>query len=91
MGIVHPFDLGNLTVYPNPAKDRVRIKLENDSMGEISISLSDVTGRKLLDEPHQKLDHVLESTMNLSSIAAGMYILTVQDGGGIRSKKIIVE
>ncbi len=91
VGIVHPIDLGNLTVYPNPAKDRVRIKLENDSMGEISISLSDVTGRKLLDETHQKLDHVLESTMNLSSIAAGMYILTVQDGGGIRSKKIIVE
>jgi hypothetical protein len=57
-----------ITVYPNPVKDLLQI---NHSLKSIDIlQLTDLTGRILIEETN-----FTENTLNLSSLANGVYLL----------------
>ena len=71
--------------YPNPAIDKVNIQLANISSGKIFIT--DNTGRKILEKNFND-SHV---ELNVSTIPTGFYFLSVQNGEGMFSRKIIIE
>ncbi len=71
--------------YPNPAIDKINIQLANISSGKIFIT--DNTGRKILEKNFND-SHV---ELNVSTIPTGFYFLSVQNGEGMFSRKIIIE
>lgn len=73
-------DVGDLadinSVYPNPAKDRLNIKLNSDG-GEIKISLVSMNGQEIVLEENTCLYGFNEVSYDVSNIPSGMYYLRV--------------
>lgn len=69
-----------LTIYPNPVQDEVRIEgaaLEND----VAVAIYDLTGRKILSEK------INANTVNVSPLPSGIYILKAGNRFGRFVKK----
>lgn len=70
-----PDAVGNVEVFPNPASDKVSIKLEFSSTTEITMELFDVYGRRLWNRQWKGQSETLEH--NIELMPAGAYILRV--------------
>ena len=69
-----------LTVYPNPAIDRLNLNLVSEYRGEVSLTVTDVTGRQLVQQRTDKPQRELQSDLDVSRLPAGMYYLRVIEG-----------
>lgn len=67
---------------PNPAHDAVSIL---SSFGLNSISIYDLNGRKLMD---QEAEGII-ATLDISTLAAGAYIVTIHTPQGIATKRMV--
>jgi hypothetical protein len=73
--------LPNISIYPNPSKDWVKI----DGLTELSdVQIFDITGKLVLSQEYQ-----LDDRIDISSLTTGMYILNIRNSEGVSSKKII--
>lgn len=78
-----------VTAQPNPAKDFTTI-IFNHSAENVTISLSDFSGKKLFT---QKLNSVTEGqshNIDLSSVLNGVYVVNITDSKGSSAVKVIV-
>lgn len=73
-------------VYPNPAHDRLAIKLDGTQTGVIT--LADVTGKTIATQLVEKGNTHL--SFNTSGIAAGQYMLTVRTNNISEVKKVTI-
>lgn len=84
------FDIGSNTeilVYPNPANKFLSIELENNNFPCTNISISNLQGQQLL----QTLSQQAKTTIDISSLANGIYFLKVENEKGVAVKKFIKE
>ncbi len=75
---------GTLRAYPNPAKDQLTVELKKDAAA--TIELLDITGKVVLS---QNTNNRI-STLNISNVAKGIYIIkAVQESQTLLQKMII--
>lgn len=73
-------------VYPNPANNNLNISILNYS-GKLNVQLYDINGRVVFE---QKMDNFsLESSVNIQSLQAGIYMLKVQGENLSYTQKVI--
>ena len=84
------FGLQNLVLYPNPNKGSFNIKFDSVSGNDINVSVFDVRGRAIFSKNFQNAG-VFDKNIQLNNAQAGVYLLTVTDGGMKETKKIVVE
>jgi len=78
----------DVQVYPNPAKDWVKVSVNNLNINNINIQLMDVSGR-LVNSVNISGDGFGEHKMiDVSSISPGMYVLQITDINNNRAKNI---
>jgi len=79
-----------LSVYPNPFRQQVTITVESPLPDKAVITVTDLTGRKLLEQvsPLQKGSNIL-SLSALSQLGKGMYLFTIAAGQQKRSVGLI--
>ncbi len=70
-----------VTVYPNPAQDNLYIKDANSLGNEFTVSIADNMGNVVYKTANSK-------TLDVSSLANGLYILQVVSKNGIVNKRI---
>ncbi len=76
-------DLNDFKIYPNPASDTINIQL-HDGQELKQVNIYNVSGRHLYSEP--------ASTIDVSRLSGGMYLLEVVTKTGVRAvKRIIIE
>ncbi len=82
----------DLTVYPNPFHGSATISFTNRNAGHVTISLYNSYGQlvKTIDKGMIPSGNQ-EMTMDAADLSAGVYILKLQIGGEIITKKIAVE
>jgi len=67
-----------LTLYPNPAKDKLTLDLASfGEADEISIEVLDMLGKVMLAE-NRMVGEPLTRTLDVSSFAAGSYIIRIE-------------
>ena len=73
-------------VYPNPAGDHITVDLGNISLSHLTIFLSDMQGKLVM-----QMDKVTEQEiqLDLTGISAGMYMLHIVSDEGSGNRKII--
>jgi hypothetical protein len=71
--------LNNIQLYPNPANDRIYLSGENRIE---SLEVKDLSGRSLLKENHS-------SSIDISSLPSGIYILCIQGKEANSNKKFL--
>ncbi|HLV40026.1 reprolysin-like metallopeptidase [Xanthomarina sp.] len=84
---VDEFDANTFSVYPNPTHGELYIKLNNTD--DINISIIDIRGRRVYNEFNN--NKTLVRTLDVSSLASGMYLLNIERNGSKATKKIIIE
>jgi len=80
----------NLLVFPNPAKGKVYLKMENTSGIDYQIVMYDINGKTLYNDyiPADKLASGI--SLDLSMCGSGIYMLKVISENYTYSKKLIV-
>ncbi len=67
-------------VYPNPAHDVTTAKITSQVTGTVKITVYDMNGRQVLVAQTVKSDDVVTKTLNISSLASGMYTVQITIG-----------
>ena len=85
------FELGSISVWPNPAEEVINIRLNNiSSTSNIAISLFDLQGRTIKNSSFNSNSNSFVKTINVNNLENGIYLLEVKQGNKKAIKKIIV-
>lgn len=74
----------DLSLFPNPAGSYIRFGYTNPTWKDATIELQDALGRTLLKQD-------FAASIDVSFLSRGVYFVTVKNGTGLRSFKIIKE
>lgn len=89
VGIKEVASNNEITIYPNPAKEKITLKLtENKFNKEDVIILRDISGGKLIE--HVVLENTVELTLNLKNLSPGNYFISLKSGSKIITKKLLI-
>ncbi len=67
----------NLNLYPNPSSETLNISIGDDYKGELTLRLTDVSGREVWTAKAEKTGKIYENSVNIENLASGTYILEV--------------
>lgn len=77
-------------IYPNPANENIKIEIEQQSVSDVEIIISDIMGREMKRIFNSKIkDTVLD--IDLSEFENGIYLVKVSTETGITTRKMVVE
>ena len=74
---VNTVEIDNLSLYPNPAADKLVISYSGSSFISPSITLTDITGKKVLLQQLHLLNG--RAAINLNSVEGGIYSVVIVD------------
>jgi hypothetical protein len=80
-----------LTAFPNPASDRVTIVFNAPKDGDYRLSIVDLSGRLMFAQEIDILSGVSQMDFDLSGYAAGMYLVSLENGQEIQNIRLVVE
>ncbi|AEL26579.1 S8 family serine peptidase [Cyclobacterium marinum] len=89
-GDLNPNTKAGYSIGPNPVSDRLSLFINNDFIGELKISLFDVTGKRKLEETFVKQEQAIEYLMDFN-LPSGLYLLQIQAGRELLSFKVLRE
>lgn len=79
------------TVFPNPANNKVQIKLETKVSGNATIALTDLSGRLVKSFGTSLVPGMNELGLNLTDVANGVYLIQVNTEKGNMAQRVIIE
>ena len=74
---------------PNPVSDQMNLELAGNETGEIRILVWDQLGQKMESFQVRKNLTVLEQTLELGKLLAGLYLLEVRLGKEVLTRKFV--
>jgi hypothetical protein len=78
------------TPFPNPVRDRLRVRLIVPERGDVSIEVFDVLGRSVASKRLSDARGRLETTLNVAPLPSGTYFLRVGLGDRHESHTVTV-
>ncbi len=81
----------NLSIYPNPANEQLNISFVSKTSNQVNVSLVNMTGMTVYNETLQSKSTVFNNSINLSSLAKGVYILRLHSDEKELVRKIVIE
>ena len=86
------YDFGIINILPVPASNTIDVIFTtNEKTDKVQAVIYDVLGRKVIDETVLINTFANNVQFDISHFAAGTYILTLQDGEKMVSKKFVKE
>jgi len=89
LGIEKVENINNLSVYPNPVKDRLNIAFNTSTPDDYSITIYSVTGQAIYNESLPNFIGEYSNKLNISNFAQGVYLLQIKSSKGIITRKIV--
>lgn len=80
----------SISVYPNPAKTKTKVQLDNNWTGLVDCNITDGTGRIVLTQEFNA-SASKDLSINLTNINPGLYIIKVYNAERSETLKLIVE
>ncbi len=80
-----------LSVYPNPVRDRLNIRFELNSTSSLEINLFDVLGKLVYQSSNEPMSVGLQNiALNLPQLKAGYYTLSIQQSNQIIGRQKVI-
>lgn len=81
-----------LSLYPNPARDQLKIEFRSDNTTPPEIQIIDLTGKvvKRFDKNMNHEQDIFNVELDISTLQPGVYFVKVIQGDGLFSKKLMV-
>jgi hypothetical protein len=90
VGISEDQAFGEMYIYPNPANDILNINFNSEIMQSFDIKIMNMAGQVLYTEKVENHSGQFDKTIDVSSFAKGVYILSLNGTRGIVTEKIII-
>ena len=81
----------SLEVYPNPASERIVIRINELQSNQIIIRIIDPLGRTVLTTQKNVEGNALNETLNTAALRNGLYDIQVIDANHIHSRRVIIK
>lgn len=81
--------LGNVTVWPNPAKDVLNVNF-GQKLDNVQVALVDMSGRVVYQTKTGSVSNQ-DFSINTSSFSKGIYVLTISSNNKTLNKKVVIE
>jgi hypothetical protein len=82
--------INGLNLFPNPANGSFTLRLNLDKVDNLTVELISMNGQQVLSRTASNVNRFDES-INVSGIAAGMYMLKMTTSQGSATRKVIIE
>ena len=79
----------SISVFPNPAADLVYIKVTQANNLPVQLSITDETGRVVLENTYTGTDNFLLRALNLNTLSRGLYFVNIKAGESRYTQKLI--
>jgi hypothetical protein len=79
-----------VSVYPNPARDKVEVKLFSPARQKVLVNVTDITGKVVQQMQATIADGSGNFSMPVSALEKGVYFLKITDNNGIVSNVVKV-
>jgi hypothetical protein len=79
----------NTSLYPNPATTALTLETTLDRAATLTFTLRNVMGASVLEERHTAASGRFATTLDVSALASGVYVLEVSDGIGRWAQKVV--
>jgi len=90
-GAVTNNNLDNLKIYPNPAKQNVRISFNAKNLQQpVQIGLFDLSGKQILNKTYEPAAQ-FNQNINIEKIAKGIYFIKIKNGENNTAQKLIIK
>ena len=76
-------------IYPNPSNGLVSVALSSDT--DVKVRLNDISGRLIFDETFENNELTFKKDIRFDSLSKGIYLINVESGGKMASKKLVIE
>ncbi len=87
-----PSELVDLSIQPNPAKDKIEIKFNTNEKGSLVIKIIDLLGNTQSEFTSIINPGIFNCTLDSKNITNGIYtLILILDGNLVASEKIIIE
>jgi hypothetical protein len=83
-------DKAAFKVYPNPATEMITVSLNNTDNGPVNINIYDLSGRIAASSVEFKASLNFETTLDISMLDRGMYMIEVNQGGEKSIQPLVV-
>ncbi len=83
------FSLDNFSLFPNPNNGKFTVQFDSVSSNTIEVAINDMRGRSVYQKQFENTG-VFSQEIQMESIQAGIYLVTVKDGARKVVKKIVV-
>ena len=79
----------SLRLYPNPVEDVLTIELSLDGKNDITLRVMDMSGKDVISTIKTKQDKEMKTTLDLSDLAKGVYMIEVSDGEHTAVRRLV--
>ncbi|WP_047549009.1 reprolysin-like metallopeptidase [Psychroserpens sp. Hel_I_66] len=90
LGVEEPSLENSLSVFPNPNNGEFNIKF-NANSNNVDVQVFDVRGRSVFNTTFDNVSGEFNESINLGKVNSGIYLLNINDGGNVVTKKLVVE
>jgi len=80
-----------LSAFPNPTSGRVTVLFDAPEQGDYRLSVVDLSGRTLMIEELDILSGISQKEYDLSTYAAGMYFMVLENGKDSQKIRLVIE
>lgn len=80
-----------LDVFPNPAEDIVTLQFNGGSAAQATITVMTIDGKEVMRREINENTEQFTQQLDLSKLAAGLYIVTVKQGDTVVSKQVALK
>jgi hypothetical protein len=77
----------SIDIYPNPVTDRATLRMNNDYTGKVEINIFTSSGKQIKSFNYQKSSTIDQTTIDLSGINKGVFIVRLQTGNQLYSSQ----
>ncbi|WP_242131616.1 S8 family serine peptidase [Aestuariivivens marinum] len=83
--------IANVSIWPNPVKDRLHINFSSKLSANSKIELNDIQGRKVFSKVIGLKENQNNYTINVMNYNPGIYVLNISNGLYTQKQKIIIK
>ena len=84
-------NINDLSVYPNPASDKLNIKFNTATADDFNITIYNVTGQAVYKEALNNFIGNYYNELSVNDFAQGVYLMQVKSSKGAATRKIVVK
>ena len=91
VGITELANIGiDFSLFPNPASGSSVLVLQSSTMDDVSVEITDVVGKTMYRKEFPQLIGRVETNIDLTVMAKGIYFLSIRNSKGKATQKLVV-